>query len=222
MNLPDLRDIDTLLLDMDGTLLDLRFDNYFWVDHLPERYSDIHDCRNDHAEQHVEAALSRAEGTMQWYCTDHWSQHFSLDIMSLKQEVVHLIDYRAGARKFLDSLTRMHHLDVFIVTDAHPDVLALKQSVTGLQQYVQATYCSHDFQAPKRHPDFWQRFSACLDFDPARTLMIDDSPAVLEQSAEFGIGHQLCVAQPDSGRQQTHDHDFRLIDNLMHLIEQQP
>ncbi|HBT55971.1 MAG TPA: haloacid dehalogenase, partial [Pseudomonas sp.] len=27
--------IDTVLLDMDGTLLDLHFDNHFWLEHMP-------------------------------------------------------------------------------------------------------------------------------------------------------------------------------------------
>ncbi|MGB5279222.1 MAG: haloacid dehalogenase, partial [Gammaproteobacteria bacterium] len=31
MALPDLTDIDTVLLDLDGTLLDLHFDNHFWL-----------------------------------------------------------------------------------------------------------------------------------------------------------------------------------------------
>ena len=35
---PDWRAIDTVLLDMDGTLLDLRFDNYFWLELVPRKY----------------------------------------------------------------------------------------------------------------------------------------------------------------------------------------
>ena len=32
----DWTSIDTVLLDMDGTLLDLRFDNWFWQEHVPD------------------------------------------------------------------------------------------------------------------------------------------------------------------------------------------
>ena len=35
-------DIHTVLLDMDGTLLDLHFDNHFWLEHFPARYSEQH------------------------------------------------------------------------------------------------------------------------------------------------------------------------------------
>ncbi|NLD01354.1 MAG: haloacid dehalogenase, partial [Gammaproteobacteria bacterium] len=32
--------IDTVLLDMDGTLLDLHFDNFFWLKYLPQCYAE--------------------------------------------------------------------------------------------------------------------------------------------------------------------------------------
>ena len=94
--LPSLEDFNTLLLDMDGTLLDLRFDNFFWVDHLPERLRDIHGGTIDDVLTHVETSLGDAEGTMAWYCIEHWSDHFEVDIMALKQELTHLIRYRDG------------------------------------------------------------------------------------------------------------------------------
>ena len=31
--------IETFFLDMDGTLLDLAYDNYFWHEHIPALYS---------------------------------------------------------------------------------------------------------------------------------------------------------------------------------------
>jgi 5'-nucleotidase len=32
----DWREIDTVLLDMDGTLLDLEFDSHFWLSLVPQ------------------------------------------------------------------------------------------------------------------------------------------------------------------------------------------
>ncbi len=218
MNYPSLNDIDTLLLDMDGTLLDLRFDNHFWVDHLPVRYGDIHGLEEELANAHVETALREAEGTMNWYCTDHWSRHFDVDIMTLKREVEHLIQFRTGTERFLKALAQHDHLNVFIVTDAHPNVLALKQMVTGLLEHVDDHYCSHHFGLPKRDLRFWEALSQKVDFDPETTMMIDDSPAVLAQCKAFGIRHVLCVEKPDSGRHHEHEHDFPLIDDLSHLI----
>ena len=215
---PAINQIETLLLDMDGTLLDLRFDNFFWTSHLPERYAEIHDIHPIEADQHVENSLCAHEGTMQWYCIDHWSSHFEVDIMSLKQEIVHLVQFREGAKEFLEHLQAADHLKVYLVTDAHPSVLELKQETTQLQHHVHGTCCSHEFGVPKRHPEFWQKLAQVIDFDPKTTLMIDDSPHVLAQARRFGIRHQLCIKTPDSGREETHDHDFTLIDNLYDLV----
>ena len=218
MTYPDLDQIDTLLLDMDDTLLDLRFDNHFWIDHLPVRFSEVHNLPAEQADQNVQSSLEAAEGTMAWYCIEHWSSHFELDIMSLKQEVRHLVSHLEGSEHFLEHLedTRM---DVYLVTDAHPAVLELKHAITGVKARVHRTFCSHDFGAPKRDPDFWAKFSAEVAFDPDRTLLIDDSPHVLAQARAFGIRHQLCVDQPDSGSQRSHAHDFPLIDNLYELVD---
>ena len=209
--------METLLLDMDGTLLDLRFDNHFWVQYLPRRYSEIHGVDADHAHQHVETSLRAWEGTMQWYCVDHWSDHFQVDIMALKQEVLHLVRYRDGVKEFLERLPETG-VTAYLVTDAHPEVLALKQSLTGVHDNVHAAYSSHHLGAPKRHKAFWEAFGSEVSFEPGRAMMIDDSPHVLDQSRSFGIGHQLCVYQPDSGTEQEHGHEFALINDLRDLL----
>jgi len=38
-------EIDTILLDMDGTLLDLNFDLHFWMEYLPLVLANKHDAR---------------------------------------------------------------------------------------------------------------------------------------------------------------------------------
>lgn len=218
MDYPSLQDIDTLLLDMDGTLLDLRFDNHFWVDHLPVRYGDIHGLEHELAHSHIVQELRNAEGTLNWYSTDHWSEQFDVDIMTLKKEVDHLIQYRAGTETFLEALKNHDHLKVLIVTDAHPEVLALKQMVTGLLDHVDDHHCSHNFGLPKRDIRFWHALNDVVGFNPETTMMIDDSPHVLDQCSAYGIQHLLCVEKPDSGRDHTHDHGFRLINDLSHLL----
>ena len=221
-NLPRLNELTTLLLDMDGTLLDLRFDNHFWVEHLPRRFQHIHGGTEDSANTHIADSLRRAEGTMNWYCIDYWSDHFQVNILALKREVEHLIRYRQGSKRFLEHLTDLDHLQVILVTDAHPDVLALKQKHTGLLDHVHAAFSSHYFGAPKRQAEFWTRLAEEINFEPDSTLMIDDNPAVLGQAKAFGIAHQLLVAQPDSGINSTAaaTTDFEAIDLLDSLVQQ--
>ncbi|HCK81077.1 MAG TPA: haloacid dehalogenase, partial [Candidatus Competibacteraceae bacterium] len=85
--------IQTILLDMDGTLLDLRFDNHFWRELVPERYANRHDLSLEQARAEVAARTRAVEGTMEWYCLDYWSRELALDIVTLKREIAHLISY---------------------------------------------------------------------------------------------------------------------------------
>ena len=50
MNL-DWHTIDTVLLDMDGTLLDLYYDNHFWREHVPMRFAEKQKISLDQAKQ---------------------------------------------------------------------------------------------------------------------------------------------------------------------------
>ncbi|MHB1015789.1 MAG: hypothetical protein ACYC2W_11000 [Desulfurivibrionaceae bacterium] len=55
----DWQAIDTVLLDMDGTLLDRHFDDYFWEHYVPENYALAHDLSIDGARQEL---LARYKG----------------------------------------------------------------------------------------------------------------------------------------------------------------
>ena len=64
--------IDTLMLDMDGTLLDLHFDNYFWQHWVPVKYAEKHRLSVAEAREKLIPRFRALEGTMQWYCVDFW------------------------------------------------------------------------------------------------------------------------------------------------------
>ncbi|WP_342768354.1 hypothetical protein [Kushneria sinocarnis] len=69
----DWRHIDTVLLDMDGTLLDLHFDTHFWLEHLPRRYCEIHRLETSHGHALVERILAE-RGTLDWYSLRYWQR----------------------------------------------------------------------------------------------------------------------------------------------------
>ena len=189
--------IDTVLLDMDGTLLDLHFDSHFWMHHVPSRYGQPRGLDRDQAWLELVPRLDAVAGTLDWYCLDYWSRELGLDILALKHEVAHLICYRDGAREFLQGL-RERGIPALLVTNAHRDSLSLKLARTGLDRFLDATVCSHDLGHPKERQEFWQRLRADHPFDPARTLFVDDSLPVLRAARDYGIAHLLAVADPDS------------------------
>jgi putative hydrolase of the HAD superfamily len=189
--------IDTVMLDMDGTLLDLHFDNHFWREHLPVRYAESRGLSPGQARAELMTRYQRRAGQLEWYCLDFWTRELGLDIRALKAEVAHLIAVRPDVPDFLRRL-RDSGLRVVLVTNAHPGSLALKMQVTGLACWFDLQVSSHQVGMPKEAPSFWSALQAIERFDPQRTLFVDDSLPVLDSARAYGIAQLLAIANPDS------------------------
>ncbi|RFA31420.1 haloacid dehalogenase [Alkalilimnicola ehrlichii] len=189
--------IDTVLLDMDGTLLDLHFDNHFWLEFLPARCAEVRGVDMDDFLADILPHMRALEGTMDWYCIDYWSRLLDIDVLALKREVSHLIRFRPHAQAFLKALQSSDKRSL-LVTNAHQNTLALKVEHTALDRYLDELISTHDFRRPKEDPLFWDQLREAYPFDPARTLLIDDNLSVLRTARDYGIGQLLGVAQPDS------------------------
>ncbi len=189
--------VDSVFLDMDGTLLDLHFDNHFWREHVPRRYAEKHHLSLEAAKHELFPRFRAAEGTLDWYCVDYWSDQLGLDIALLKQEVDHLIAVHPDVVEFLDAI-RNQNKRIALVTNAHGKSLDLKMNRTQLGGHFDTVVCSHDIGVPKEHPEFWGKSQAVEPFDPRRTLLIDDSLPVLRSAQGYGIAYLRAVYRPDS------------------------
>ena len=203
----DWNSIDTVLLDMDGTLLDLHFDNYFWMDHLPRAYAEKHQITAEESSERLHSRISSKQGTLDWYSLDHWSEQLDMDIPALKRELQHMISLRPHALEFLTQLHQSHR-DVVMVTNAHRKTLDIKMDHVDITPWFDRVVVSHELQAPKEEQAFWHKLQALHPFDPARTLLIDDTERVLDSARDYGIVHLLTLLQPDSRRQKRIDTRF--------------
>ena len=210
--------IDTVLLDMDGTLLDLHFDNYFWQEYLPLRYAEIKGIDAAAAKQLVIDQTRAIRGSLDWYSTDYWSEWLGIDVIELKHEVSHKVAIRPFCVDFLDAL-RLAGKDVVMVTNAHHDVLALKMDKTRIAEKFDRLITVHEFSLPKEDPRCWHEVYKRHPFDAERTVLIDDNLHVLESAREFGIGKLVAIYQPDS-RQPRREIDA--FDSIHHFDEIMP
>lgn len=215
----DWNQIDTVLLDMDGTLLDLHFDNYFWLEHVPRRYAESRGIALEQAREELLGRYHDVEGTLEWYCVDHWSRELGLDIALLKAEVDHLIAVHPHVVDFLQSM-RSRQARTVLVTNAHQKALALKMERTRLQGYFDAVVCAHDLGLPKEARSFWDKLQQIEPFDKSRTLFVDDSPSVLESARDYGIGYLLRVLKPDTRGPARESGGFMAIDDFSVLLPQ--
>lgn len=189
--------IETVLLDMDGTLLDLHFDTYFWLEHLPLRYAELKGLELAAARQYIVSEIRSIQGSLNWYCTDYWSEMLQVDIIGLKIEVSDKIAIRPFCTEFLDAL-RAAGKDVVMVTNAHHDSLALKMQKTCLAPKFDRLITVHEFALPKEDPGCWREVDRIHPFCPERTLLIDDNLVALESARAYGIDYLLAITQPDS------------------------
>lgn len=213
----DWNTIDTVLLDMDGTLLDLHFDNHFWREHMPQVWADRKGLNLEQAALELEPLFQTHEGTLNWYCVEFWSEELELDIMALKREVAGKIKYRPNAELFLGHC-RQQVNDLRLITNAHRKVLELKNELTQLDQYFDQMHSSHELHYPKENREFWLELQKIRSFDPLRTLFVDDSESVLRSAKQYGIAHVYSIEQPDSERLREQASQFPMIGDFINIV----
>ncbi|HEY5602656.1 MAG TPA: GMP/IMP nucleotidase [Gammaproteobacteria bacterium] len=212
MTKPDIKwkHIETVLLDMDGTLLDLNFDNHFWQEYVPLRYAQLHNLSIEESKSVLYAKFRDAEGTLDWYCVDYWSSQLQLDIEKLKKEVNHLIAVHAHVLEFLEAVKKSGRR-LLLVTNAHVKSLEIKMEQTRLAGHFDHIVVSHDLGHAKESYEFWDKLKTVEPYNNKSTLLVDDSLPVLRAAQHYGIEHLLAVRKPDTRRDEKNVEDFNAI-----------
>lgn len=210
-------DVDTVLLDMDGTLLDLHFDNHFWLTLVPQKIAERQGISLKEAQQQMMGEYQKVMGTLQWYCLDYWAEKLDLNIVEAKREIEHLISMRDDTLPFLDALHDTGR-EVILVTNAHPDSLSLKVEHTKLDAHIDTLISTHSFGVTKESQALWQQLQQHLAFDPKRTLFVDDSLTILQSAQTFGIAHLLAVRNPDSQKPLRDISEFPAVEDYRVLV----
>jgi len=186
----DWRSIDDVLLDMDGTLLDLHYDATFWLNNVHSIVANLTGEPEHVIQERFHRELKKHEGTLAWYCTDYWADFFG------KQQLAHLIRFRPHAEQFLNVLNSLP-LRTLIATNAHPDVIQLKLNVVPLEDMVDGIVSSHQYGVAKEHPDFWRALFDEYAINPDRALFMDDSSKVLDAADRAGVREVVEIRHPN-------------------------
>ena len=210
-------DIDHVLLDLDGTLLDLDFDNHFWQQLVPRVWGECRGLELAAAQAMLQPRFAACMGTLSWYSTEYWSRELGLDIAALKRQDAHRIRWLPGAREFL-AAARARGKRLVLLTNAHPQALAIKHERTGVLDHFDASFSSHDLGAPKEDPRFWQSLREYEPYDAGRSLFVDDSASVLRAARDAGIGLIRAIRRPDSVRAPHRHEEFTAVDALVDLL----
>ncbi len=216
INLP-WAEIETVLLDMDGTLLDLHFDNHFWLTHVPRCYAEKHNLSHAEAHEHLMCRYTEVRGRLDWYCVDFWTRELSLDIEQLKHDIAEKISIRPDVLDFLGWLNE-NNKRVVLVTNAHPASLNLKMQKTSLHVHFDKIINAHDIGMAKENDGFWERLQTVEPYSRKDTMLIDDNLEVLDSAHEYGIQHCLGILQPDSQGSAISSNRYYVIDEFKTIL----
>lgn len=214
---PDWPSIDTVLLDLDGTLLDLAFDSFFWLKHIPDVYAAAQAIPAEEAKVVLAPRFRACEGTLNWYCIEYWSRELGLNVAALKRAQAERIRWIPGAQRFLREL-RERGKRLVLLTNCHPEVLEIKDERTGVTDYLDAVHSSHVYGAPKEDPDFWRSVREIEPFDPERSIFVDDSLRVLHAARDAGVKWVYAIRRPDSSAAPRHHDEFPAVDSVEELL----
>jgi putative hydrolase of the HAD superfamily len=212
-----LKDVRYVLLDMDGTLLDKYFDDYFWEHLLPERYAEKKGITFGKAKEELLRKYHLHEGTLNWTDIDFWSKEVEIDIPALKEQIHHLVEVHPHVEDFLKML-RARRKKVFLVTNAHYKVLDIKLKKTEIGKYFDAAITSFEIGYPKERLEFWERAQRRLGFEKEKTLFIDDTEAVLKTAEQFGIRYILYKTHTSSRADKQVSGHFPALEDFRELM----
>lgn len=193
----DWSQIDDVLLDMDGTLLDRHFDNFFFEEELPRRYAALHRLSFEESRKRLMAMYRSVEGELAWTDLNYWTRRVGIDVVAMHKELDHMIGFLPGAEEFLRHLQQLGKR-VTIITNAHSTGVSVKISKTGLDRYVDRIVDAFEVGYLKMRPEYWPNCQRLLGFDPKRSLFMDDDDGCLTAAKAFGVAHLVHSAKSSS------------------------
>ncbi|MEN8198781.1 MAG: GMP/IMP nucleotidase [Thermodesulfobacteriota bacterium] len=210
-------EVDTVLLDMDGTLLDKYFDDHFWEEYVPKIFAETNKLSEAEARKELLKKYQSVENTLQWTDLDYWSERLGLDIPELKCKVDHLIQVHPYVIDFLRYLQKIEKT-VHLVTNAHSKTLDIKLRKTAIGPYFDRIICAEEIGYAKEQPEFWDRLEDVLGFDKRCTLLADDTEKVLHSARQYGMGFLLSIARPSTRLPVQHSSSFPSVVFFNELI----
>jgi 5'-nucleotidase len=214
---PDWSAIDTVLLDLDGTLLDQAYDNHIWRDLIPQRFAELRGLELQSAYAEIARLFHDRSGTLDWYDIDYWTRTLGVDVGALHREVRSHVAWLPGAQDFLAQVRAMGKRLV-LLTNSHPVALAVKHEETGVLNLLDAAASSQEFGAPKEHAAFWRAAQTRFGFDPARSLFADDNARMLEAAQLAGVRWVYGIRHWDTRGSHREHVDHAAVDGVLDLL----
>lgn len=211
-----------ILFDMDGTLLDLAFDHYIWMQQVPILWAANNQKSLDVSKQHLYQFYIENQGQLHWYSSMYWKNKLGIDVLSLQISNQDRIKPRPYCFDLLKQL-KQEGFECWLVTNADLATLKLKLEKIELSPYFSHIISSESIGYPKEQQKFWENLQAQYPFNPEYAYFIDDNYDVLHSAKQFGIANLFSISEPDSFHpREVQDQQFLHLDKLTDLLNHLP
>ena len=156
-----------IMFDMDGTPLDLAFDDYIWNQCLPEHYAQFHGYSLEKSHQYLQQLYLDHKHTLSWYSSAFWSLQTGINTLKMQQNHESKICLRAGSLELLEQLKAAGHV-CWLVTNADCKSLELKLENIPLRPHFDLIISSEQIGYPKETLAFWKYLQQQHSFNPNR------------------------------------------------------
>jgi putative hydrolase of the HAD superfamily len=201
------KDIECLLIDMDGVILDNAYDNDFWQNQIPEVIADSKGIAFDDAKRLAIQIFNYKKNTKDWYDVDYWSNMLDIDIEAQKRSEksfsrISLYDGVIDTLSVLKNKTKM-----ILITNAHRKTLNIKLEKYNLAPYFDEMVCAHELNYVKEDIQLWYMLRSKYRLDYEKTLLVEDTINNINVGLSAGISGAIYVG----------DEKFTVSDKIIKL-----
>ena len=201
------KDIECLLIDMDGVILDNAYDNDFWQNQIPEVIADSKGIGFDDAKRLAIQIFNYKKNTKDWYDVDYWSNMLDIDIEAQKRSEksfsrISLYDGVINTLSILKNKTKM-----ILITNAHRKTLNIKLEKYNLTPYFDEMVCAHELNYVKEDIQLWYMLRSKYRLDYEKTLLVEDTINNINVGLSAGISGAIYVG----------DETFTVSDKIIKL-----
>jgi putative hydrolase of the HAD superfamily len=186
-----LKDIDCMLVDMDGVILDNTYDNNFWQNQIPGVISKNKNISFEDAKRLAVQIFNYKKNTKDWYDVDYWSNMLNVDIEAEKRSSISFdrIQLYEGVTETLNKLKDNFRL--ILITNAHRKTLNIKLEKYDLSPYFEIMICAHELHYVKENIQLWYMLKSRFKLDYTKTLLIEDTINNIKVGLSAGISQAV-------------------------------
>ena len=187
------KDIECLLIDMDGVILDNAYDNDFWQNQIPQVIADNKGIAFDDAKRLAIQIFNYKKNTKDWYDVDYWSNMLDIDIEAQKrsEKSFSRISLYDGVIDTLNALK--NKIKIILITNAHRKTLNIKLEKYNLTPYFDEMVCAHELNYVKEDIQLWYMLRSKYKLDYEKTVLVEDTINNINVGLSAGISGAIYV-----------------------------